>query len=464
MRLLLAARLSVTVAGQTGIETQDQHAREWAEREGHEIVAVAADRGTSGKVPPRKRRELGPWLTDPARLAQYDGIVSYSVDRISRDFVDTPELRKWALERGKWLFVVKDGLRWSAEDQSQGMVWAVYAERANDEWGEIRERSMRAQAALRERGALVGRPPFGYAAAGERGARSLAPTDEGRKYVPEVFRRVIAGESLARVAAWLDGEGVRAGGERWWPRTVGQLVRCPTYKGRRADAAGRVIHECEPLVDALTFKRAGLALDGRPKRGPARPERRAMLAGAVFCPRCEDSPMYRIGCGAGAGRSFYYRCAGRGAQRKGCGNMVPLARADAAVEGIAARTFGWRKVTVAKFVAGSNHEAELEAVRDEMRQLALRDLPDAEHDAELARLRGERDRLAALPCEPDRTVEVETGQTYAELWAGVPRAERGPWLARHGFRVTADRSGVTLSQPGHPRAASVTAPLAQADS
>jgi hypothetical protein len=43
VRLVLAARLSQNHDGQTGIETQDQDARAWAERNGYEIIAVAAD-------------------------------------------------------------------------------------------------------------------------------------------------------------------------------------------------------------------------------------------------------------------------------------------------------------------------------------------------------------------------------------------------------------------------------------
>jgi len=46
MRLILAARLSRLSDGQTGIETQDEDAREWAEANGHIIIAVAADTKT----------------------------------------------------------------------------------------------------------------------------------------------------------------------------------------------------------------------------------------------------------------------------------------------------------------------------------------------------------------------------------------------------------------------------------
>ena len=68
MRLLLAARLSAKPkkdqdgnkhdAG-IGIQIQDERAREWAEREGYEVVATVADT-KSGTVAPWDRENLRP--------------------------------------------------------------------------------------------------------------------------------------------------------------------------------------------------------------------------------------------------------------------------------------------------------------------------------------------------------------------------------------------------------------------
>src|SRR5689334_6207357 len=103
-RWLVAARLSYMTKRDrergddviNGIQTQDQRAAEWAQTEGHSIVHVTRDRNVSGVVPPWERPELGPWLTEPAKIVQYDGIVAYAVDRLSRDYDDLPALRKWA--------------------------------------------------------------------------------------------------------------------------------------------------------------------------------------------------------------------------------------------------------------------------------------------------------------------------------------------------------------------------------
>jgi DNA invertase Pin-like site-specific DNA recombinase len=92
---------------------------------------------------------------------------------------------------------------------------------------------------IREAGALIGRPPFGYTTKGKKYGRELVPTEAGRKYVPEIFARVIKGDSLATIAAWLNAEGVKLNsrkGSLWWPRSLGALVRNPTYMGHRVDS------------------------------------------------------------------------------------------------------------------------------------------------------------------------------------------------------------------------------------
>src|SRR6266566_8798550 len=209
MKLLLAARLSTkTTTEGLGIETQDQRGREWAEREGHEIVATAADY-KSGRVAPWDRPNLKPWVTRPDKMQDYDGILAYKNDRLSRgSWDDETRIRQWASEKGKVLVIV-DGPQWPPRHDGDFWAWTAQAKQAQAEWEEIRERSMRAQHELRERGKLVGRPPFGYKSVGTKYNRRMVPTDIGRKYVPQIFQRIADGQSLAQVAAWLDSEGVK---------------------------------------------------------------------------------------------------------------------------------------------------------------------------------------------------------------------------------------------------------------
>jgi len=334
-RWLMAARLSRMSKRDrergeeliSGIQTQDQHSAAWAQEHGHVIIHVTRDRNVSGAVEPAKRPELGPWLTDPAKLAQYDGIVAYDVSRLSRDYEDVPWLRKWAERNGKKLYVIKERLHWP--DDRDGMLWAVSAERAYQERQDIKERTGRERDALRAAGKYAGGTvPWGYAVEGEKYDRRLVPTPEGRRAIPELFRRAIAGDTLMSICRWLESAGYQpATGELWHPKTVSQMLRRKTYAGFQQDAEGNTLHRCEALVSLEDFERAGGELDKRATRGPAT-DQPALLAGLLRCATCDqDAPMYRIKCG----KIFYYRCTGRGRHRKGCGNMIRLETLDAAV-------------------------------------------------------------------------------------------------------------------------------------
>jgi len=328
---------------------------------------------------------------------------------------------------------------------------AVMAEVARAETTTKKERVRMGRDRIKAEGGFAGRAAWGYEITGPKYAKTITPTRQGRALVPEVYARVIKGESLATIARWLEAET----GRPWWPRTIGAMIRNPVYRGAQHDTDGRVIFRCEQLVDAATWKRAGEALDGRPKRGHTDPARRAMLAGVLSCPFCDDSPMYRITTGRGASRAAYYRCSGRGANRKGCGLMVRAEAVDDAASQIMA-DFG--KPVMAHAVIPGNEAAitaRLEEVQFEMRQLGTLDLDDAEYDRRLAALRAERDQIKAEKVVPDRVELTDTGEVYSQLWARTPVPERGPWLARHGFRVTASKAGVTVVQADR----SVTASL-----
>lgn len=353
-------------------------------------------------------------------------------------------------------------------DNLAGWITTVMAQHANHEYARtLREHTAAGMAKVKKNEALDGLAPWGYVSdGGPKHNKAMVPTAEGRRYVPVVYAKAVAGVSVARIAEWLDAEGVPPpAGRRWWPKTVLRLLRNPAYKGlrcRRVKVAdpvtGKVteqwghtpVHRCEALVDAATWQRAQEALSSvsRRRRGPA-PAGRAMLAGAILCgsPDCTagpDSPMYRV---TPTSEHVYYRCYGRGPGRKGCGNMVSLPLADRAVDRLLTTKFT-HPVLARRLVPGNAAEldAQLDDVKAEIAGLGTRDLDDAAYDAELKRLRAERDELQAAERTADRFELLPTGDTYAALWDGLETAQRGTWLRQNGITVRADKKGVKVAQ------------------
>lgn len=172
MDVIIAARLSQKSKGHasTGIETQDEDARDWAKDEGHKVVATVADHA-SGTKAMWQRKNLRPWVTEAELMTKYQGIVAAKQDRLSRgDWRDEAELRIWAETNGKTLFIVDRELRWppreGAHHNEDVTNWNRGAEEAHREWNNISKRYKRMLKNRVDNNELTGRPVYGYRSAG----------------------------------------------------------------------------------------------------------------------------------------------------------------------------------------------------------------------------------------------------------------------------------------------------------
>jgi len=77
---------------------------------GHTVVALTQDTDESGSIAPQDRDDLGPWLTDRAKLAQWDILCVAKLDRLTRSVRHFDDLRIWADEHGKTIASVAESL------------------------------------------------------------------------------------------------------------------------------------------------------------------------------------------------------------------------------------------------------------------------------------------------------------------------------------------------------------------
>src|SRR5713101_4195539 len=106
MRLLDVVRLSRDTDESTSPERQHESNRYMARARGDRIVASIEDLDVSGSVSPFERPKLGPWLTDPAKIEQWDGIVVAKIDRLTRSLYDFADLVRWCNTHSKTLISV----------------------------------------------------------------------------------------------------------------------------------------------------------------------------------------------------------------------------------------------------------------------------------------------------------------------------------------------------------------------
>jgi DNA invertase Pin-like site-specific DNA recombinase len=435
-----AARwLRVSTGGQDEAN-QEPDIDQWCKDQGYVVRQTYTLRGKSASKG-QQDKMLDKMIEDMLR-GVFTVLVVWASDRIERrGAYNAFDLARRVKEAGGRIEYVKDTYLNSANEMSDVML-ALAATKDHLESKRKAQRTEMVNMRIRAAGAFVGKPPFGYKAEGEKYSKQLVPTEAGRRLIPEMYERCISGDSLAKIGAWLEQET----GIPWWPPRVSGTLKNPVYRGVQEDDQGRPIHHCEALVDAATWRRAIEALGRHGKRGPENKLDPALLSGVLFCPRCAengiDSPMYRHRAGKRNANREWYRCAGRGTQRKGCGNMIRLTTLDGIVNLMLRKNdLPYQEL---RTIPGTDHAAEIEEVRFEIRSVMMSDLSDDEIDERVKELRAERDRLQALPVVPDRVEYVETGETYGQIWKKLSPAERGPWLRKRGYKVGATRGRVVI--------------------
>jgi DNA invertase Pin-like site-specific DNA recombinase len=406
----------------------------WEQSHGYDVQAEYVVHGASAFHGNRKFDETWQRVLKDIRNGKVTVLVVWKQDRLDRKLATFKMLEQVVEAGGRVEFVTQPHLN-DLTTMAGRMALKLQEEIAHEESRTKSDRIRAMQANVRANDGLLSRPPFGYASEGDKYNRYLVPTPLGLKYVPEIFARCIAGQSLITIAKWLDSEGIKTDqGRKWSNGSIRHIINNQTYMGYRADRNGKVIGKCEAIIDAATFKRANDALSSRPKRGAILAENRALCSGILYCPKC-GSPMYRLRCrmNRGTTHEYFYRCAGQGAQRKGCGNMVRLDVVDSVINDLMANSN--EQITRRVFVPGHNHDAQIADVNFRIKQLDPEAMSDAEYDSALAALRQERDSYKSMPAVPDSWDEVPTGETYSGKWARLDRHGRNDWMREDEIRV-----------------------------
>lgn len=460
-----AVRLSKAAEESTSPARQRERIEWWTDGHRARIVHVAEDLDISGAVSPFDRPGLGEWLT-PQRAAEYDVLVTWKLDRLSRSAEDTHRLLRFAEDNSVRVVCVDDGID-TASTMGRVMMQlaAVFAE---VERSAIRERVLSSRAKLRTEGRWSGGAPA-------YGLRAV-PREDGPGYTlerdPDAYpharfmaERVLAGDSLNSIAADLNRRGVltpqdlrrqQAGrptrGNRWRTSTVRSVLTSESIRGIMS-------HEGRPVTDPATGLpvRAGESVvtleewreittrlvDGRQRRRTQTP---SMLLGVAFCRGC-GSKLYRQGATKSGRRYDYYRCAAVVTAAKGeksCdAGAIRAEELDAFVEENLLYEIGDVEVTEEVYIPGSDVSdalAEAQAAYEELTAL----LPSlkSEHArkatrSQLTALDGRIAELSAIPSTPPRWERKGTGRTYAEAWREADVIERRRLLLDGGIRVTA---------------------------
>jgi DNA invertase Pin-like site-specific DNA recombinase len=410
MPLLGATRLSRKTDESTSIERQREQVTLSAQVRGDTLVHICEDTDISGGVSPFLRESLGPWLTDPDKIAQWDGLVVAKLDRLTRSLTDFDELVSWCDRHGKTLISVSESLDLST---STGRMFAnLLAMFAQFERERIAERRREAAVKMRDNGWWQGgRPPYGMRPVKVNDHWELEIDPETYARSEQIAYEIVAGHSVTSIAKRLTATEVPTpgGAAAWNQNTIRRMFanpKCPL----EADLRLRVLEALDKTKTPWT------------RRGDA-----ALLLNIAYCYQCKK-PLYSKRYTSKGHLYEYYDCSARCGARR-----ISMRDLEAEIDKAVAKhgSEPWREKHIE---AGVSYKAEIGIIERQIRALDLDD------EAQRAVLMAERARLIDLDKKTSKTQTetwVETGETIAEHWQQMNPLERRAWLLSQDSRLFA---------------------------
>lgn len=428
----------------TSVERQREIIQNWADANGHEVVAWAEDVDVSGTVSPFDTPGLGPYLQKPLQ-DDWDILCAWKLDRLARSSITLHQLFGWVQDHNKTLICVSDNIDLST--WVGRLVASVIAGVAEGELEAIRERVRASRKTLRNSGRWFGgRVLFGYQPVEiESGGWRLDLDPEQQKVLGQMVEKAISGESCGSIATWLNQEEIptQHDGSEWSGDTVRQILRSKgllgwTTHGDRVifDDSGRPVLKGPPSLTQETWDQLQQALDKRSFKKTNK-DSTSPLLGVLECWHCE-APMYvrRTRTKAGTVHTSYH-CSKSCKQISINGDVLLPMVYDQFEQELADFPILKKKIRYA-----ANNEAELAEAEAAYQELASY-LGDSKGSGARAVLFKQLDilesRIQELSQAPehDQVSWEETGQTYGEEWDRLDQEGKRQLMIRTGIKVRA---------------------------
>lgn len=415
----------------------------WGKEHGYDHVATYQIHGASARKGNKKFDAAWQAVLDDFRSGKIDVLVVWYLSRLDRKLNATRMIGDVVKLGGRVEFVKQPHLN-DLSTMGGRISLKVEEEIAFAESEEKSARILAKQNTLRAKGSLAaGSAPFGYMIElQENGLKILKPTAIGREWVPLIFRECAAGKSAAYICKMLTDAGVKTstGKTVWHESSLAHFIlKNPTYMGMRPNSGAM---EVEALVTAEEYQAAGEALKGRKRntRGASKHERVMLIpmCGADGCAEKRQgdktgfSPMYRIFSGPEGYKTAYYRCTGKGPQRKGCGaKLIKVTHLEETLDN--AMSGDTRPYREPVFIPGDDNAERLAALNERIAIAARQG-----DYALIGELTAQAKVIESQPHRKSRTEMRDTGLTIAKKWESLKtRDERREFLVTAQVQVIA---------------------------
>lgn len=458
LKVLGSVRLSRDTETTTSPARQRERIEWWASGNEGQLVHVAEDLDVSGAAYPFDRPELGAWLTDQ-RADEWDVLVAWKLDRISRSSMDTEKLLKWCIDRGKRIVCVDDGIDTSTQ---MGQVWVKLASIfAEVERNSIKERTAKGKAKLAATGRWSGEAVhYGYRAVQHPDGWRLEIEPEAYSTLRYIISRVLDGEHVRSIAEELTDAGVpsprdhqrklrgkEVQGKPWNSQTIFKILSSRTLLGHTVSKGepliidGDVVQKAEPLVTFAEFDLLQKVVKNRRWKKENNPRSNASpLLHVAYCLECEG-PLYQRTHNLNETQYRYYYC------RSKCTQSIKAEELEVHAEDAFLFYAGDAERYDEEFVPASDATAELESAKDTLEDL-IQSMQRANSKAarevitdQISRVDERISRLEQQPVQAAYVKTVPTGRSYREEWESRDTEGRRMLLTTGGIKIYAKLEG-----------------------
>ncbi|MET8183980.1 recombinase family protein [Streptomyces sp. NPDC005336] len=302
-RALLSVRLSVWTDDSTSPVRQEIDVYRDALSQGHRVVGVARDLGTSAtKVAPWDRKQLGHWLKD--RAPEFDVLHFWKYDRFIRSHFDLAQMIKWCQDHGKLLVSVQEKLDLSDVmgrflANALALVAQIEALNTGKRVGNLWEYSRR-----QEDRWFLGSPVYGYTTEkADVGKKLVADPFESRvvRYMVAAYLRKRSGLFIAKILNRAKAPAP-SGGSVWQSKTVIRILKNPAITGVRVMTPrtgkkgetpvpvygndGRAVRVAEPLICEEDFKKIQTLMAAKARKDGTATTNKSPFLGVLKHGRC----------------------------------------------------------------------------------------------------------------------------------------------------------------------------------
>jgi len=318
MKVALYARVSSDRQDvDLSISAQLKALREYALRNGHQVVKEFVDEAETGKTTARPAfKEMIAIARRPNK--PFEQILVWKYSRFARSRKDSIVYKAMLKKAGVMVVSINEPFDDTPTGRLMEGIIESLDEFYSDNLGEDVTRGMRESA---QRGFyLSARAPYGFKKIkvqdGNKERTKLEPEPNQAGIVSDIFNGIVNGKGLLEIAKELNARPIPGPKGKGWGKTgVYSILTNEIYTGvfvwgrnsKRGNEPVRVENACPAIIDRETFlKVQGLMKERAPvKVHPKRASSPFMLSGRAYCGYCGKA---LVGTYAKGGRFSYYVC------------------------------------------------------------------------------------------------------------------------------------------------------------